>query len=309
MWLLRTDSAELTFFATPESVPGGYAILSHVWDEREQTFQDIRALHARGAFADCNPRDLASSKVRNFCVLAESHGYHWAWVDTCCIDKTSSAELSEAINSMFQYYALADVCYAYLRDVLSQDYVEGESSDFRSSIWHKRGWTLQELVAPETVVFLSSEWKALGTKCDLAFLLESITSIPASILRMEAELTSVSIAARMSWAADRETTRPEDEAYCLLGIFGITMPTLYGEGRNAFRRLQEEIMRHYPDTTLFAWGYTVSFPSIQKAIAGELEKRYLYLLAESASAFRNSGSIVYTSQQSYHLDSVSTSWY
>ncbi|TBU37117.1 hypothetical protein BD309DRAFT_657196 [Dichomitus squalens] len=288
MWVLSTERAELTFFATPESVPGGYAILSHVWDETEQTFQDIKLLHSCNVPADCNPRDFASSKVRNFCVLAESHGYQWAWIDTCCIDKASSAELSEAINSMFQYYALADVCYAYLRDVPSQDYVEGESSDFRSSLWHKRGWTLQELVAPETVVFLSSEWKALGTKCDLAFLLEGITSVPAGILRMEAELTSVSIAARMSWAADRNTTRPEDQAYCLMGIFKIHMPLLYGEGPQAFRRLQDEIMKQHIDTSILAWG-PIYQPrphrdNPKKPIHDHSEETYLF--ASSPSAFR-----------------------
>ena len=121
MWLLSTDRAELRFFPTSESVPApGYAILSHVWSKDikdEQTFQGTKALSVRCTNTGENPRDLASTKIREFCTLASSHGYQWAWVDTCCIDKSSSSELSEAINSMFRYYALSDVCYAYLPDV------------------------------------------------------------------------------------------------------------------------------------------------------------------------------------------------
>ena len=107
MWLLNTHRAELQFFPTPHNVPKGYAILSHVWDGEEQSFHDIQALRAQCASTGANPRDLASSKIRNFCVLAEQHGYDWVWIDTCCIDKSSSAELSEAINSMFRWYSLA----------------------------------------------------------------------------------------------------------------------------------------------------------------------------------------------------------
>ena len=258
MWLLSTHRAELQFFPTANDVPKGYAILSHVWDLEEQSFQDVQALREQCTATGLNPRDLASLKIRNFCILAEQHGYDWVWIDTCCIDKSSSAELSEAINSMFRWYSLAETCYAYLADVpspnpsLSHD--PAGSRAFRQSKWHTRGWTLQELIAPDIVVFLSSEWKVLGTRAGLADLLQMITNIPVKVLRLETELTSTSVAARMSWAAKRKTTRPEDEAYCLMGIFHINMPTLYGEGRQAFQRLQEEIMRRSTDTTLFAWG-------------------------------------------------------
>ena len=133
MWLLNTARAELKFFSTPESVPGGYAILSHVWDALEQTFQDLQALHAQCASDGTNPRDLVCDKIRNFCILAENGGNEWAWADMCCIDKTSSTELSEAIASMYRYYSLADVCYVYLRDVptASQRDLHAPKSNFR----------------------------------------------------------------------------------------------------------------------------------------------------------------------------------
>ena len=256
MWLLSTERAELKFFTSPESVLEGYAILSHVWDEHEETFQTLRNLQARCAKSGENPRDFVGAKIRESCILAERHGWAWIWIDTCCIDKTSSAELSEAINSMFRYYSLSAVCYAFLRDVpaTSSLRLDDVDSPFRHSRWHKRGWTLQELVAPKLVIFVSSEWNILGHKAELADLLKAITRIPVSILRSEQDISDVSLAGRMSWASDRQTTRAEDEAYSLMGIFGINMPTLYGEGRRAFYRLQEEIMRTSVDTSLFVWG-------------------------------------------------------
>ncbi|KAI0702584.1 heterokaryon incompatibility protein-domain-containing protein [Earliella scabrosa] len=255
MWVIETPTLLLHEFTSPERVPGGYAILSHVWEpeDKEWTFQKVNQLRDRSLE---KRRELVSLKIRNFCDLAESEGYKWGWIDTCCIDKTSSAELSEAINSMFQYYSLAYVCYAYLQDVPLRmgGPFEGNFPHFYGSQWHKRGWTLQELIAPRVVLFLSNSWEFIGTKTELADRLEHITGIPASILRLESKLQDFCIAQRMSWAARRKTTRLEDEAYCLLGIFDINMPTLYGEGRKAFRRLQEEIMKQSSDTTLFAWG-------------------------------------------------------
>ena len=261
MWLLSTARAELCFFPTVEHArQAGYAILSHVWDETEQSFQETEALRVKCSEAGLNPRNYSSPKVRASCILAERHGFSWIWNDTCCIDKTSSAGLSEAINAMFTYYARAAVCYAYLRDVRRKQVVDASGAwntndiTFDRSQWFTRGWTLQELIAPEEVVFLSQEWEVIGTKADLASLIAWITGIPAPVLRLERQIWDASIAQRMSWAAHRQTTRPEDEAYCLMGLFRVNMPVLYGEGRNAFVRLQEEIMRISVDATLFAWG-------------------------------------------------------
>ncbi|KAI0742506.1 heterokaryon incompatibility protein-domain-containing protein [Daedaleopsis nitida] len=253
MWLLSTARAELQFFVSPESVPSpGFAILSHVWQQDEQTFQELQALRSKCASTGENPREFASEKIRKCCQLAQRHGYAWLWVDTCCIDKTSSAELSEAINSMFRYYSAAGICYAFLQDVPLRR-TDNITDLFARSKWYTRGWTLQELIAPRVVLFLSESWDVLASKAELAVLIEDITGIPTTVLRLQRPLAYFSIAQRMSWAAKRITTRVEDRAYCLLGIFNINMPTLYGEGRRAFLRLQEEIMKQSPDTTLFAW--------------------------------------------------------
>ena len=258
MWVLSSDRAELHYFSSPEEIPDGYAALSHVWNNPadgppEQSFQDLRQIQERCARRFTkkgrNPRNYVCEKIRRCCELAERHGYKWVWIDTCCIDKTSSAELTEAINSMFRYYSLARICYGYLRDVA----VVANERDLFGSNWFRRGWTLQELIASRFFVFLSSSWQVLGCKADFANILEQETDIPASVLRLEASHTAFSVAQRMSWFQDRQTTRLEDEAYCLLGIFDVHTPPLYGEGRNAFRRLQEEIMRQSSDTTLFAW--------------------------------------------------------
>lgn len=123
MWLLSTSRAELTYFAEPSQVQ--FAILSHVWRDDEQSFQDIQRLHTQHA-SEGNPRDYASEKIRRCCLYAEQHGYEWVWVDTCCIDKSSSAELSEAINCMFAWYAGASVCYALLDDVGDDEDPRGE---------------------------------------------------------------------------------------------------------------------------------------------------------------------------------------
>ncbi|PIL25316.1 hypothetical protein GSI_13205 [Ganoderma sinense ZZ0214-1] len=201
-----------------------------------------------------DPDSGLSEKVRKACEIARCNGYHYIWIDSCCINKESSSELSEAINSMFNWYRGAQVCYAFLVDVPSDDEVRVEYSKFRKSRWFTRGWTLQELVAPLVVVFLSKDWQDLGTQEVLADVIQKVTSIDIEILTHKRALSDESVANRMGWAAHRETTQIEDEAYSLLGIFGITMPTLYGEGRYAFRRLQEEILRRIPDQSLFAWG-------------------------------------------------------
>ncbi|RDX45548.1 HET-domain-containing protein, partial [Lentinus brumalis] len=255
MWLLSTDRAELTFFPTVEAARQQvYAILSHVWGPSEQSFQETQRYRLECKASGENPRNRSTAKVKESCVLAQRHGYRWIWNDTCCIDKTSSAELSEAINSMYTYYSLAEVCFAYLGDVSIDCDLDDVDSAFRRSRWFTRGWTLQELIAPDHVVFVASSWEILGTKADLAALLAEITWVPVPVLLLEEEVRDISIARRMSWASSRVTTRTEDEAYSLMGIFEVNMPTLYGEGRQAFRRLQEEIMKNSIDTTLFAWG-------------------------------------------------------
>jgi hypothetical protein len=179
------------------------------------------------------------------------------WTNTFCIDKTSSAELSEAINSMYKWYEGSCICYVYLADV-AEDARRlffngtGAKNSFDSSRWFKRGWTLQELIAPVVVEFYNVDWMFIGTKRSLQQHITKITGIAITVLR-GASPRSCDIATRMSWASRRQTTRIEDQSYCLLGLFGVNMPLLYGEGQKAFQRLQEEILKIEEDYTLFTW--------------------------------------------------------
>ena len=267
-----------------------YAILSHTWaPEGEQTYQDLQAIQ-RDYGADGRrllpslqlpvPSSWLLSPTKNSqlqylsiwddprlspkiclaCKTAGRYGFRYIWIDSCCIDKMNSAEWSEAINSMFAWYRDAKICFAFLADV---PFDSQPNAHFRTSRWFTRGWTLQELIAPHDVVFLSKEWEYLGSKHGLAPTIQQITGINQDVLRQKVSLDQVSVAKRMSWASKRETTRLEDEAYSLLGIFDIHMPALYGEGRHAFRRLQEEILKRIPDQSLFAWGnaYTCPVPA------------------------------------------------
>ena len=251
MWLLHTKQFTLRHFERP---PPKYAILSHVWRRDEPSFSD---------FSTTQPKNISGTfgKIACCCRQARLEGFDWVWIDTCCIDKTNSVELSEAINSMYQWYANATVCYAYLYDVAPGENPGAPDSSFRRSVWFTRGWTLQELVAPGEVVFFSREWSVLGTKDFFADLLQEITRIDADVLVHRVPLASVPVARRLSWASGRKTTRVEDEAYCLMGIFDINMPTIYGEGARSFRRLYEEIMRFSLDHTLFTWGASLTVPS------------------------------------------------
>jgi hypothetical protein len=219
-----------------------YAILSHTWGghTEEVSFKDMKDGTAKSK--------SGYDKIR-FCGEQARHDcLQYFWIDTCCIDKSSSAELHEAINSMFRWYHDAAKCYVYLADVpkpaldadVNSSPLPWESS-FRKSRWFTRGWTLQELVAPASVEFFSKGGEKLGNKKSLERHLHEITGIPVKVLR-GSSLSDFSVPERMSWVEKRETTRKEDMAYSLLGIFDVYMPLIYGEGReNAFRRLREEI--------------------------------------------------------------------
>ncbi|PIL26291.1 hypothetical protein GSI_12047 [Ganoderma sinense ZZ0214-1] len=298
MWLLSTDRAELHYFARNFDAEGGYAVLSHTWDkDGEQSFQEVRAIAKRCLANGTNPRDdpELSPKIRECCILAEKHGYHWVWIDSCCIDKMSSSELSEAINSMYKWYKSSEVCYAYLKDVPSDDVVKARDSAFRKSRWHSRGWTLQELIAPDSVVFLSVDWRELGSRAELSLLLQVITGLPAKLMLGVTRPAEYSACIRMSWASKRQTTRIEDEAYCLMGLFGVNMPTNYGEGKRAFLRLQYEIMQHKEcDMSLFAFGEPILPKEIIRdgiVFEGRNEQidrdnPWQYLLGDSPRQFR-----------------------
>ncbi|KAK4246325.1 heterokaryon incompatibility protein-domain-containing protein [Corynascus novoguineensis] len=225
-----------------------YAILSHTWDQDEVTLQqlltaNLSELQTKAGF----------QKIQQTCALTRTRdGFEYAWVDTCCIDKTSSAELSEAINSMFAWYHDAKVCYVFLAD-LPPSTADDLWLYLPRCRWFKRGWTLQELLAPREVLFFDREWNYRGNVKELARLVGEITGIPRRLLRREAELSDFAVARRMSWAAARETTRVEDMAYCLLGIFDVNLSLIYGEGAKAYSRLQEAIIQSMADLSIFAW--------------------------------------------------------
>jgi hypothetical protein len=255
MRLLHTAELRIQEFA-PNDIPK-YAILSHVWGKGEVTFQDIGAQ----TFAQMD----GFPKLEACCKKAVEDEYEWVWVDACCIDKSSSAELSEAINSMYRWYQDAAICYAYLVDVQS-------IADLKESRWFSRGWTLQELIAPQRLTLLDGQWRKLGTKKSLIEEICRITGIPKKILSGTSPI-QCNIAQRMSWAASRQTTREEDIAYSLMGLFDVHMAPIYGEGaERAFIRLQEEILKRSSDQTLFLWT-----PSHDRYNQG--------LLATSPSAF------------------------
>ena len=202
--------------------------------------------------------------------------------DTNCIDKSSSAELSEAINSMFVWYRDAVVCYAYLEDVEpSPSNAAHNAVSIKSSRWFTRGWTLQELLAPEEVLLYSRRWTKLGTKRSLAAIISDITRIPIHVLEGDGLLSS-SVAQKMSWLSTRSTTRVEDMAYCMLGIFDLNLPLLYGEGPKAFFRLQEEIIRVSNDSTIFCWSW----------IPEHVPKNWTSMLAPSPRLFQYAGDYV-----------------
>lgn len=250
MRLLDTASLDIVSFLADKTPP--YAILSHTWgaEHDEPTLQMMQELTAAGrrdpAAWTRHPIALKKGylKIRAACSLALSQGYRYTWIDMCCIDKTSSAELSEAINSMYRWYEAAAICYVFLEDV---DVGPGiMNPDISRCRWFTRGWTLQELVAPMNVYFYDYKWSYIGSKRDRADFREQLTrttGIDGRVLTGALQLDELSVACRMAWAASRTTTRPEDIAYCLMGIFQVNMPLLYGEGPRAFIRLQEEILK------------------------------------------------------------------
>ncbi|PZC88995.1 multiple ankyrin repeat protein single kh domain protein, partial [Pyrenophora tritici-repentis] len=228
-----------------EKIPP-YAILSHTWkEEQEVTFADLKDLDNA---VDINTQSKEGYQKLRFCAQqAKRDGLEHFWVDTCCIDKANNTELSEAINSMFRWYQNARRCYVFLSDVENHALEGDGESAFRKSRWFNRGWTLQELLAPKSVEFFSKEGERLGDKETLKQTIHEITGIPIGALS-GSKLSEFDVAERFSWAENRQTTREEDGAYCLLGIFGIYMSLIYGEGKdNAIKRLQRKVQEASED--------------------------------------------------------------
>ncbi|KAI0164368.1 heterokaryon incompatibility protein-domain-containing protein [Hypoxylon sp. FL1284] len=312
MRLLNSCSGEMRVYVSYKDVSykdvPPYAILSHTWNDDEVSYHDWQTLPWSTI-----RKKKGFQKIEYCCQQAAQDGLEWVWIDTCCIDQTSSAELTESINAMFRWYQGAAICYAYLADVAKNLRLSTIENKLRRSRWFTRGWTLQELIAPSQVVFFSMDWHQLGTKSELAACISDITQIDQTYLN-GTSVHHASIAQRMSWAANRETSRDEDVAYCLLGIFDVNMPLIYGEGEKSFQRLQEEIMKMYPeDHTLFAWGTVM--PEFSRWVQSEAQilgeeqiplnpnedNELLGLLAHSPRDFRDSGKFVTYSKAKHYF--------
>ena len=323
MRLLDTTTLQLREFIH-SNLPA-YAILSHTWGDEEISYQewcmfgdewqDAAGIMHYSLTADfkqaarLRKEKAGYKKIEAFCNLSRQDGYKWAWVDTCCIDKSSSSELSEAINSMYLWYQKSSRCYVYMADVSKgnitlpvriDDELTGglprlhsvvgqpsnanllKQSEFSTSRWFKRGWTLQELIAPAHVHFYDREWLNFGSRKNMAGAISQITGIPIEVISHGLYWRdNYTVAERISWAADRITTREEDGSYCLLGLLDVHMPLLYGEGgTNAFKRLQEEIIKTTPDHSIFAWVLRG-----KRSLSHDLDGYFGPVLAASPQAF------------------------
>jgi hypothetical protein len=314
MRLINVRTFKLELLQGNENPP--YAILSHTWgaEEKEVSFTEFENDHT--ARMRSKP---GFKKIAMLCHEAQLNGIDYAWADTSCIDKSSSAELSEAINSMFRWYQRARVCYAYLSDVeLPADFDSSELPTttrdelLRKSRWFTRGWTLQELLAPSVLEFFDVNWRKIGDKISCCDIISSITGICQEVI-LDPSLLDIDrrvfapnpefyyvalFTTRMSWAAKRMTTRPEDMAYSLMGIFHVHMPLLYGEGSQvAFRRLQYEMFKKTSSNSLLAWGLELDHciePSfdLKKVFPSRLDR--LSILAGSPAQFASTPERIYT---------------
>ncbi|KAK1730622.1 uncharacterized protein BDZ83DRAFT_715678 [Colletotrichum acutatum] len=237
MRLLSTETKEFEVFDIENAPP--YAVLSHLWEHDEVLFQDLRdnqMLRPRAGFR----------KIVAACLVAQERMLNYIWIDTCCVDKESESERSEAVESSFRIFRSAALCIAYLSDVESgRPMPAGFRHTFKRSRWFTRSWALPELIAPPELVFYSRGWELIGTRSELRNHLFDITGVDTFILQ-GGDLAKVSVARKMFWATNRNAYRLEDIAYSLAGLFGVEMMPIYGEGN-------EHIAKTVSDPTLFAW--------------------------------------------------------
>ncbi|KAK3686557.1 hypothetical protein LTR37_019696 [Vermiconidia calcicola] len=252
MRLLHTETYELVDVEELAEKPP-YAILSHRWKGKEIVFKDLSSAPL-SPFERRAESFKSFTKIKEACARAKEHELNYIWIDTCCIDKSSSEELRKELNSMFKWYHEAQICYTFLFDVTFsgrnermfdsnlKHRKEKENPRDQASEWFERGWTLQELLAPVRMEFYDQHWKSMGTRDEHAVLPK--TSVPRGERRGET-----------SWMAGRVTRDVEDIAYSLLGIFNVNLIPQYGEGHKAFSRLQETIVAGTGsfDESLFAW--------------------------------------------------------
>jgi len=313
MRLLHAETLEFRMF-DENSLPR-YVILSHTWGKDEVSYQDmcwlqklqnmplelksnpLYALFISAGGGTLLPSSTGAitdrfgyTKIAQTARITLKLGYQYFWIDTCCIDKTSSAELQEAINSMYRWYKLCSRCVVFLADAapilpgtLLVDHFQGVLQNCR---WITRGWTLQELVAPRYISFYDCNWAYICDKREVLTPLEYVTGIPAKVLH-SGSFANESVAQKMSWAANRSTSRIEDTAYSLMGLFDIHMPMLYGEGERAFIRLQEEILKTSGDDSIFVWRAPDAGHSTLRGLLARSPSEF----KKCAGVFRGNGSL------------------
>lgn len=260
------------------SEPPPYAILSHVWQSGEaHRFHEIGTPGVR--------QKPGYEKVEGCCARALQDGLDYVWIDTCCADATNSVAFSEGLNSSYTCFAQAEVCYVYLHDVEGGDSPEQQGSTFRRCKWFDRAWTLQELLAPRNVLFFTRDWENIGTKTGLASVISSVTGIHTDALMHPERVPHFSVATRMSWAKGRKSSKPEDRVYALMGLFGVRLPILYGQGETeTFMKLQREIMNASDDSddhSILAW----------RSVTGASSLYTPSLLADSPDRFVDCGDV------------------
>jgi hypothetical protein len=243
-----------------EAAAPRYAAISHTWGPDEVVFKDLvnfQYATLRGGFA----------KLQGACLTVIKLGIEWIWIDTVCIDRSSSVEVSDSVNSIFRWFRNSQFCIVYLDDLCPDDEGSASFRQLKACRWMTRSWTLQEVIAPRDVRFFSRRWTQIGTKESLLLQISVITGVDPDVLMDADRLPDVSAGRKMSWAANRSTTFVEDLAYSLVGIFGLYTTVSYGEGSIAFIRLQKEILRTSKDATLFLWQATASQQRCRGAFA------------------------------------------
>jgi Heterokaryon incompatibility protein (HET) len=294
MRLIDTKDFKLKKFEKNE-IPT-YAILSHTWYTKEiefDTFPNVPIANLTSPQAQDQTKNPSIYKIAGMLTQAQNDGYDWIWIDSCCINKKDPSERDRSINSMFRWYKNAASCYVFLADVTWAEDSQKNFEAFRKSRWFSRGWTLQELLASPEAKFFDRNWKFLGTKEQLKTYITIASGIKSQYLD---DFKEASVATRMSWISGRNTKEEEDLAYCMIGVFGISLGVIYGEGlKLAFRRLQEAIIKSSPDESIFAW----TSENLQQS----------GLLAPSPACFRDSRDVIFDKKNycvrgSYSMENV-----
>jgi hypothetical protein len=271
-----------------------YAILSHTWgdDEEEVTFRDVIESSGRGRVG-YRKIEFCQKRLEN-----RSDNLAHFWIDTCCIHKADAGELSRSLTSMFRWYSNAAICYVYISDVSMPGHQPSPPSHeewkaaFLKSQWFTRGWTLQELIAPRAVEFYSAEGTFLGDRISLENLIQDITGLPIDVLRSgSTALTKYSDDEKFRWAESRQTKEPEDRVYSLLGIFGVSMAIIYGEGRElALGRLKGAIRELRLSTASIGSNFELDEKEIEAIFDGARRDSTASLSLEQRNEFKQARS-------------------